>query len=194
MEDPPAGKPRSCPPGWGTLMRHFPLPEPLSSTVASLTPGVVNTSRPCRLIATPCPSERVATGRHRTPRPAVDLTPVTRRADPHLAAAPPAQEEPEILSQPRSALPRGWTRQRFPAILIPDAAPAASALSRPRAWLLPLRVLGLCCPRQPGRILAAYTLDLAALRRDDAVSFSTVPSWRSRDKHHSNALFDRHRQ
>ena len=115
-------------------MRHFPLAEPFTTTVVSLTPGVMNTSRPSRLIATPRCPQRHPTSGARAPRPARALPPVAPRAHPHLPAAAPTQEKPEILSQARSALPRGWTRQRFPAILAADAAPAASVVRRPRTW------------------------------------------------------------
>ncbi len=117
-------------------MRHFPLAEPLTTTVVSLTPGVTNASRPRRLIATSRCFQRHPTSGARADRPAVDLPPVTPRADPHLLAAAPTQEKPEILSQPPSALPRGWTRQRFPAILGSDAACTASVVRRPRTWRL----------------------------------------------------------
>ena len=117
-------------------MRHFPLAEPFTTKVVSLTPGVTNTSPPSRLIAmSRCPQRHPASGT-RARRPAVDLPPVTPGANPHLLATAPTQEKPEILSQPHSALPRGWTRQRFPAILGSDAACTASVVRRPRTWQL----------------------------------------------------------
>ena len=117
-------------------MRHFPLAEPFTATVLSLTPGVTNASRPGRLIATSRCLQRHPTSVARARRPAVDLPPVTPGANPHLLATAPTQEKPEILSQPHSALPRGWTRQRFPAILGSDAACTASVVRRPRTWQL----------------------------------------------------------
>lgn len=117
-------------------MRHFPLAEPFTTTVVSLTLGVTNTSRPGRLVATSRCEQRHPTSGARAARPAVDLPPVAPRANPHLPAAAPTQEKPEILSQPHSALPRGWTRQRFPAILGSDAACTASVVRRPRTWQL----------------------------------------------------------
>ena len=117
-------------------MRHFPLAEPFTTTVVSLPPGVTNTSRPRRLIATSRCPQRHPTSGARALRPAVDLPPVAPRANPHLPATAPTQEKPEILSQPPSALPRGWTRQRFPAILAADAASAAPVVRRPRTWRL----------------------------------------------------------
>jgi len=134
--DHPARKPGRHPPARGTLMRHFSFAELFTATVTSLTPRVTNAPRPRRLIATSrCPQRRSTSGA-RARRPAVDLPPVTPGANPHLPAAPSTQEKPEILSQPHSALPRGWTRQRFPAILGADAACAASVVRRPRTWQL----------------------------------------------------------
>ena len=172
-------------------MRHFPLPEPLTTTVASLTAGVSTTPKSGRLVATPGVPQRLAAGRPRAPRAAVKLPPVAPRADPHLPPTPPTQEKPEIFSHPPRRC-RGdgrdndfqpyWARMRLRSLPL-SGGPGRGANH--------LSVLGLRCPRQPSPILVVARPCLAALRRDDAVSLSTVPLWRSRDNRYLYALFNR---
>jgi hypothetical protein len=80
-------------------MRHFRSPGALSASfpVAPLALGVTVATVPAVLI-TPCGrAARLPAGDAGTTRPAVLLTAVTARADPHLALTPRTQKQPGIV-------------------------------------------------------------------------------------------------
>ena len=70
-------------PGWGTVMRHFLLPSP----VTALPFGVGVTTAQAVLIATAGGSNRTAAGLLGTPRGAVAMAAITVAANEHRGAA-----------------------------------------------------------------------------------------------------------